>query len=67
MGVWGDAGAIYLSAALILGAVFLYYAVRLWRDASVRASSALFRYSILYLSLLFAALMIDHYLPLLAG
>ena len=55
----GVAGYIYLAAALVLGAGFMYYAVRLWRDGSARNSMALFRYSMLYLALLFAAIAVD--------
>lgn len=55
----GAAGFVYLTAALILGGLFVYYAVRLWRDSSARASTALFRYSIVYLGLLFAAIAAD--------
>lgn len=55
-------GLIYLLAAVALGAVFLYYAVRIYRDYSDRLAQTTFRYSILYLMLLFAALLIDHYL-----
>lgn len=61
----GASGWIYLAAALLLGAGFLYHAVRLWRGRDERAPMATFRYSILYLSLLFAALLADHYLLLL--
>jgi protoheme IX farnesyltransferase len=53
-------GLIYLGAALVLGAVFLRLAWQLWRDASDgRAAIRLFRYSISYLTLLFAAVAID--------
>jgi protoheme IX farnesyltransferase len=55
----GVAGYIYLAAAVILGAGFLYYAYRLWRDGSARNSMDLFRYSMLYLALLFAAIAVD--------
>jgi heme o synthase len=55
-------GLIYLLAAVALGAVFLYYAVRIYRDYSDRLAQTTFRFSILYLMLLFAALLIDHYL-----
>jgi heme o synthase len=55
-------GVPYLVAALALGAVFLGYAVQLYRDYSDSLARATFRYSILYLSLLFLALLIDHYL-----
>jgi protoheme IX farnesyltransferase len=55
-------GWIYLAAADGLGAVFIGYAYRLWRDYSDALARRTFRYSILYLSLLFGALLIDHYL-----
>jgi protoheme IX farnesyltransferase len=52
-------GPVYLAAALLLGGLFVYYAVRLWRDASALAARRLFRYSILYLMLLFVAMVVD--------
>ena len=55
-------GIIYLVAALALGGVFLAYSVRLYRDYSDSLARATFRYSILYLTALFSALLIDHYL-----
>jgi protoheme IX farnesyltransferase len=55
-------GWIYLVSAIILGAVFLYYAVRIYTDYSDALAQKTFRYSILYLTLLFAALLVDHYL-----
>ena len=57
-------GLIYVVAAVALDAVFLYYAIRIYRDYSDRLARTTFRYSILYLTLLFAALLIDHYVPL---
>ncbi|MGL6109456.1 MAG: heme o synthase [Rubrivivax sp.] len=59
---YGMSGWIYLVCALGLGAVFIAYAVMLWRDYSDRLARRTFRYSIVYLSLLFSALLIDHYL-----
>jgi protoheme IX farnesyltransferase len=56
---WGAAGLFYLSAALVLGALFIAYAFRLWREASAGVAAALFRYSIVYLALLFAAIAVD--------
>ena len=41
--------------------VFIAYAVQLWRDYSDALARRTFRFSILYLSLLFSALLIDHY------
>ena len=46
-------------AAMLLGAGFLYFAFRLFRLTSARASSDLFRYSIVYLALLFGAIAVD--------
>ena len=61
------AGVFYLGAALVLDAVFLAYAVRIWRRYSDLLARNAFRYSIFYLAMLFAALMVDHYMPLAAG
>jgi len=52
----GHMGALYLAAALVLGAGFVAYALRLRRDQSPTAAMALFRYSITYLTLLFVAM-----------
>jgi protoheme IX farnesyltransferase len=56
-------GAIYLVAAAMLDAVFLWYAVRIYVAYSDGLAQRTFRYSIFYLTALFAALLIDHYLP----
>ena len=63
--VIGMSGWLYLVAALILGIVFLSYAWRLYRKYSDELARSMFRYSILYLSLLFAALLVDHWVGLL--
>ena len=55
------AGAIYLAAALALDAVFLWYAVRIYVAYTDRLAQRTFRYSIVYLTALFAALLLDHY------
>jgi protoheme IX farnesyltransferase len=55
----GVAGYIYFAAAAVLGTGFIYYAARLFRDGSARNSMALFRYSMLYLALLFLAIAVD--------
>jgi heme o synthase len=52
-------GPIYVASATILGAVFIAGAVRLSRSRSEREAMRLFRYSITYLTLLFAALALD--------
>ena len=57
-------GLIYLAAAAGLGGLFLIYAVRICLAYSDELAKRTFRYSILYLSLLFAALLVDHYLRL---
>jgi len=54
-------GLIYLLSALALGAVFLLYAVRVYAAYTDHVAHSTFRYSITYLSALFAALLIDHY------
>jgi heme o synthase len=54
-------GWIYLVAAIGLGAVFMGYAVQLYRHYSDALSRRTFRYSIFYLAALFSALLIDHY------
>jgi protoheme IX farnesyltransferase len=56
---WHTAGVLYLAAALVLGAVFLRLAWRLRRETTSTRAGALFRYSLLYLALLFVALAID--------
>ena len=59
----GMCGLLYLAALVPLNAVFLRYAWRLWRPpVQPDLPMATFRYSITYLMLLFAALLLDHYL-----
>jgi protoheme IX farnesyltransferase len=55
----GYSGVIYGLASIVLGALFIYGAFRVWREKSDRAAKGLFAYSILYLFLLFALLMAD--------
>ncbi len=55
-------GFIYLAAAIALTSVFLYYAIKLYVDYSDALAQRTFRYSIFYLTALFAALLVDHYL-----
>ncbi|MDC0440304.1 heme o synthase [Gammaproteobacteria bacterium] len=55
-------GILYLISALILGVIFLYYAVRLYFDETNVFAFPTFVYSIYYIFLIFAALLIDHYL-----
>jgi protoheme IX farnesyltransferase len=63
----GMAGRFYLGAALVLDAVFLGYSISIWRRYSDALARRTFAYSIFYLAMIFAALMVDHYLPLIAG
>jgi protoheme IX farnesyltransferase len=61
-------GLIYLVSAVVLGAMFILYAWQLWRDYSDALARKTFRFSIWHLSLLFAALLLDHYLgPVMQG
>ena len=53
---------IYLASAVALGAVFIAYAVALYRNYSDALARRTFRYSIVYLAALFSALLLDHYL-----
>ena len=60
----GMFGLLYLAGAVALGAVFLYWAVVLLRNRNPRAPMEMFRYSILYLMLLFIVMLVDHYVTL---
>jgi protoheme IX farnesyltransferase len=57
-------GALYLVCALVLGGIFIAYALRIYLRYSDRVAQDTFRFSIVYLAALFAALLVDHYLPL---
>ena len=59
-------GVTYLAAALVLGVVFLWYALRIYRRYSDALARRTFRYSIVYLAALFAALLVDHYVRLVS-
>ncbi|MCE2425779.1 MAG: heme o synthase [Pseudomonadales bacterium] len=59
----GMSGVVYLAGALTLGGGFLACAVAVVRGSSERAPLATFKYSIIYLTALFAVLLVDHYLP----
>jgi protoheme IX farnesyltransferase len=61
--VSGMSGWPYLVAAVILGGIFIVYGVRIYVDYSDVLARRTFRYSIVYLAALFAALLADHYLP----
>jgi len=59
----GMSGLPYLVAALVLGSLFCGHAWRLWRRYTDALARRTFRFSIVYLAALFAALLVDHYLP----
>ena len=62
--ITGMSGLVYLAAAVVLGVVFLRHAIVLKRpDPPAHLPMTVFRWSITYLMLLFAALLVDHYLP----
>ena len=60
----GMGALIYAFAAVALGARFIQYGWQLWRNYSDALARRCFRFSISYLSLLFVALLADHYWPL---
>lgn len=59
----GHMGPTYLAAAIILGGLFVYRALRLWRERTPALAVSLFKFSIAYLALLFAAVAADAVLP----
>ena len=63
--ILGVAGAVYGVGAALLGAVFLYHAMRVARDEGERSAKRMFAYSILYLFGVFAMLIVDRITGLL--
>ena len=59
--IYGMSSWIYLIAALTLSTGFCLYGYQLWRDYSDALARKTFRFSLIHLSLLFAALLVDHY------
>lgn len=59
--IYGMSGWIYLASALVLGLMFTGYAFQLWRRYSDELARKTFRFSIIHLMLMFAALLVDHY------
>ncbi|TWO70374.1 protoheme IX farnesyltransferase [Caenimonas sedimenti] len=59
---YGMSSWLYLAAAVVLSAGFTWYSFRLWREYSDALARETFRFSLIHLSALFAALLIDHYL-----
>jgi protoheme IX farnesyltransferase len=59
---YGMSSWLYLATALVLSAGFSWYGFRLWRHYSDALARKTFRFSLIHLSVLFAALLVDHYL-----
>jgi protoheme IX farnesyltransferase len=59
---YGMSSWLYLAVALVLSAGFTWYGFRLWREYSDALARQTFRFSLIHLSALFAALLLDHYL-----
>jgi protoheme IX farnesyltransferase len=57
----GMSGLLYLAAAVVLNGIFLRYAWLVWKHYTDAVARKTFAWSIIYLSLLFAALLVDHY------
>jgi protoheme IX farnesyltransferase len=60
--IFGMSSWLYLAAALVLSLGFFLYAFKLWRNYSDALARKTFRFSLIHLSALFAALLLDHYL-----
>jgi len=63
--VTGMSGLLYLAAALVFGGIFLFYAIAMKVSDRPELPMKTFAYSITYLMGVFAALLVDHYVPLL--
>jgi protoheme IX farnesyltransferase len=59
----GHMGPVYLATAVVLGGLFVFRALRLWRERTPALAVSLFKFSIAYLALLFAAVAADAVLP----
>ena len=60
--IYRMSGWFYLVSAVVLCLIFCLYAWYLWREYSDALARKTFRFSLIHLSLLFAALLVDHYL-----
>ena len=60
--IYGMSGIFYLVSAIVLSSIFVYYTICLYRSYSDQLARKTFKYSISYLALLFAAILVDHYL-----
>lgn len=63
----GMSGLLYLVAATVLGAMFMYHVVKMFDDKNEKQPIKTFVFSINYLMWLFAVMLIDHYVPLVSG
>ncbi len=61
--IYRMSGWFYLVSALVLSLMFCWYGWALWRQYSDELARKTFKFSLVHLSLLFAAFLIDHYLP----
>jgi heme o synthase len=59
--IYGMSSWIYLLAAVVLSIGFCYYGFKLWQNYSDALARKTFRFSLIHLSALFAALLVDHY------
>jgi heme o synthase len=59
---YGMSSWLYLASALVLSLGFSMYGFRLWRNYSDALARKTFRFSLIHLSVLFAALLVDHYI-----
>jgi heme o synthase len=57
----GMSGLIYVVSAILLGAGFIYFALLMIRNKDSKTAMRTFWYSIIYITVLFAALLVDHY------
>ena len=60
---YGMSGWLYLVVAVVLSVMFCYYGWKLWRQYSDELARKTFRFSLIHLSVLFAAFLVDHYFP----
>jgi protoheme IX farnesyltransferase len=59
---YGMSSWLYLTVAVILSVMFIGYAWAWWRNYSDELARKTFKFSLIHLSVLFAALLVDHYL-----
>jgi protoheme IX farnesyltransferase len=62
--IYKMSGLIYLAFAIVLNLIFIYKSHILYKNYSDNLAKNMFKFSILYLSLLFLSLLLDHYIKL---